>query len=77
MSLGNLLARLTTSYGSHSERVRGRVAVAKAVMAALPRCATEALESRVLLPDAGRATKLFDTARAFFTSSEPRFRVRR
>ncbi|MCY2952998.1 MAG: hypothetical protein NTU53_13635 [Planctomycetota bacterium] len=49
MSLGNLLACLKMSYGSHSERVRGRVAVAKAVMAALPRCSVEALERRVLL----------------------------
>ena len=49
MSLRNLLARLTASYRSSGERVRGRVAVARAVLAAVPRCSAEALESRVLL----------------------------
>ncbi|MCY2953528.1 MAG: SBBP repeat-containing protein, partial [Planctomycetota bacterium] len=69
MSLGNLLACLKTSYGSHGERVRGRVAVAKAVMGALPRCSAEALESRVLLSDAAPSIELFNASPAVFVEN--------
>ena len=64
MSLGNLLARLKASYGSHSERVRGRVAAARAVMAALPRCMAEPLERRMLLASVSVSGTVFDDLNA-------------
>ena len=70
MSLGNLLACLKTSYGSQGERVRGRVAVAKAVMAALPRCSAEPLEGRVLLSDAAPSIDLFNASPAVFVENQ-------
>jgi hypothetical protein len=69
MSLGKLLACPKTSYRSSREGVRGRVAVGRAVMAALPGCRAEALEGRVLLSDASPTIDLFNASSAVFVEN--------
>ena len=76
MSLGNLLARLTTSCGRYGKCLRGRIAVTQAAIAALPRHSAEALEGRVLLSDAAPTIDLFNTSSAVFVENQGHGRIR-